>query len=585
MENLENIQELINNKEFEQAKEELLKVVDNNEQDIEALKLLGLCYVNLDDYKEGQAIFETVIKYNDDATSWFYLANCYDNQDDYLHAIAAYEEVLRLRSGYTDAYKNLAIVYVKNKEPEKAIETAKRALDYVTDDYTVYYIAGTACMAMKDFNQGIEFFNKAIELNPEHSQLFNNLGTCYVTMGNLEKAYESFKKASELDKDNAITYFNIGSILQMQNKHEEACDYFEKAYNLEPQDNYLVGLALSEVKANRIDSAIEHYKTLAAHHPEKPNFQYNLACCYDAAEDYPKAIIILAQLVLLNPKSVSMARKLASIYMKIGKYLNAKELYEKIIKQGNVSYEIYYEFAHLCAKTNDTDKAEKILKKVIELNPSFAKAHKDLGVLYMTKRLFDYAEDEFKKAMEADPECFEAVFEYANYLHSTTNFQKADEYYEKALEMRPHDVEAIGFSALNKMLLGDLDTAWQRIEHVLNHVSDDSLMYFVAGKIKYLQKDYEEAKMYFIRSYELDKASDAEQLLGLCYYELGNYEQANGIFKHLLETNPMNINLMLNSAKCYEKLNNKDSALEVLDKIVEILPECEEAQEMIRAIS
>ena len=45
------------------------------------------------------------------------------------------------------------------------------------------------------------------------------------------------------------------------------------------------------------------------------------------------------------------------------------------------------------------DKAEKILKKVIELNPSFAYAHKDLGVLYLSKRLFDSEEDEFNKAL------------------------------------------------------------------------------------------------------------------------------------------------------------------------------------------
>ena len=110
-------------------------------------------------------------------------------------------------------------------------------------------------------------------------------------------------------------------------------------------------------------------------------------------------------------------------------------------------------------------------------------------------------------------------------------------------------------------------------------------MFFVAGKIKFLQKQYEDAKMYFIKSYELEKASDTEQMLGLCYFELENYEQANGIFKHLLAENPMNINLLLNSAKCYEKLGDKDSALKTLDEIVNILPECEEAQEMIRAIS
>ena len=187
--------------------------------------------------------------------------------------------------------------------------------------------------------------------------------------------------------------------------------------------------------------------------------------------------------------------------------------------------------------------------------------------------------------MKAEPENFEVLFEYANFLHSTTNFVKADEYYLKALEINPHNMEALGFCALNKMLMGDLETAWDEMEHVLHHMSNDPFMLYIAGKIKFLQKDYEEAKMYFITSYELEKADDVEQMLGLSYFELGEYEQAVNIFKHILKDNPMNINLMLNLAKCYQKMNDKNKALETLDKIVEILPECEEAQEMIREIS
>ena len=544
-----------------------------------------MCYINLNEFKDGKNVFETVVKYIDDATSWFYLANCYDNLDDYLHAISAYEEVLRLRSSYVDAYKNLAVVYVKNKEPQKAVDTVIRALDYVKDDYTIYYIAGTACMALKKFDEAVEYLEKALELNPEHSQLYNNLGTCYVTVGKLEKAYENFIKASEYDPENSITYFNIASILQLQNKHKDACEFFRKAYAIEKQDNYLTALALSEVKSNQLEEAIKHYKILVSHHPEKTNFQYNLACCYDAAGEYPSAIGILAHLVLLNPKSVSMLRKLASIYVKIHQYANAKALYKKILIQGNVSFEIYYEFAHLCVKTDDMDKAEKILKKVVALNPEFAPAHKDLGVLYLTKRLFDYAEDEFNQALKLAPDDFDILFEYANYLHSTTNFEKADEYYQKALEIKPHDIEALGFSALNKIHLKDLDKAYEQIEHVLKAETNNGFMYFIAGKIRFLQGKFEDAKMYLIKSYELEKTHDCENMLGLCYYELGDYEQANNIFKHMLEANPLNVNLLLSSAKCYEKLNDKDSALATLDKVVDAFPECEEAQEMIRAIS
>ena len=99
----------------------------------------------------------------------------------------------------------------------------------------------------------------------------------------------------------------------------------------------------------------------------------------------------------MNPKNANYLKKLASIYMTTGQFANAKEIYERIIKQGSVNPQTYYELSILCVKTNDLDRAEQILKKVCGLNPDFAPAHKDLGVIYLNKRLFDYAKDEFEK--------------------------------------------------------------------------------------------------------------------------------------------------------------------------------------------
>ena len=583
---MDEINQLIVDKKFEEAKAELEKYNPDEEKETEALKLLGLCNVNLEKYKDGQSNFETVVKYDpEDASSWFYLANCYDNLDDVIHARAAYQKVIELRENFIDAYKNLCVLYVRCDEPENAIELAKKALELEKEDYTLYYIIGTAYMSMKNFEDSVEYLEKALELNPEHSQLYNNLGTSYITIGKLDKAYKNFVKASELDPDNSITYFNIASILQLKNKHKKACDYFEKAYALEPSDSYLIALALSETKCGKYDSAINHYKTLISHHPEKDTYQYNLACCYELKGDYNYAIGILAHLVMLNPKSVSMAQKLANLYVKVKKPVQAKEIYEKILMQGNVNVDLYYEFAHICIMTNDTDKAEKILKKVVELNADHAQAHKDLGVIYLSKRLFDYAKDEFETSYKIAPDNFCIVFEYANYLHATTDFQKADEMYAKALEIEPENREALAFSALNKLHTNDYEKALEQINHAIAHSVHNAFMLYIAGKVRFVMKDFEGAKEFLIKSYELEKVENVENLLGFCYMELGNFGQANVIFENLLKDNPGNINLMLNRAKCFEGMNDRESALAELEKAVEIFPDFEEAHEMIRRLS
>lgn len=96
--NLDKINELVAEKDFSQAKILLEEFLSEDEFNVEALKLLGLCNLNLNLFDEGRINFETVVKLaNEDASSWFYLANCYDNLEDYLHAETAYLEVIKLR--------------------------------------------------------------------------------------------------------------------------------------------------------------------------------------------------------------------------------------------------------------------------------------------------------------------------------------------------------------------------------------------------------------------------------------------------------------------------------------------------------
>ena len=279
-----------------------------------------------------------------------------------------------------------------------------------------------------------------------------------------------------------------------------------------------------------------------------------------------------------------MAQKLANLYIETRNFRQAKDLYDSIILKASPSSEVLYQYAILSTQLYDTGTAEKIFKKVIKMNPENAVAHKDLGVIYLNQRLFDYAEDEFRIAMELAPNDFDIIFEYANYLYSVSKYQEADKYYDKALAIKD-DVVAKSLQAINKIELNQLDNARELIESALTEQPEHEYIQFLAGRIYYSMEDYEKAKIYFIKSLEQNPDIETKNLLALCYYQLGEYDKALNIFKALLEKNSENISLLLNEAKCYEKMNETNKALEVLDKLTDIFPECEEAHEIIRRIS
>lgn len=586
MSELDRIKDLISEESFNDAKKALEEYLTNgHNNDIEAVKLMGLVNVNLELFKEARENFEKAIKLSPkDATALFYLANCYDNLGQILDAEKCYLKVIEVRENYVDAYKDLCIIYMKTNREMNAIEIGKKGKLIAPNDFTFDYLIGTANITMKKYNEGIEHLEAALALNPSHFQIYNNLGTAYLLIGQREKAIECYQKAIKIKPDDSVSYYNIASIYQIQNKHPQACDYFEKAYQIENRENYLISLALSELKAGFVEKAAKHYKALALLHPEKDSFQYNLASCYELLKNYEQAIIIMKRLLSRNPKSITMAQKLANLYIETRQFRQAKDLYDSIILKSSPTSDVLYQYAILSTQLFDTGTAEKIFKKVIKMDPENATAHKDLGVIYLNQRLFDYAQEEFNTAMTLAPNDFDIIFEYANYLYAISKYKEADKFYQKALEIED-DVVAKALSAINKIEIGELDEAEKLIVSALNDQPEHEYIQFLAGRIYYSMKKYEKAKIYFIKSLEQNPDKETKNLLALAYYELGEYEKALNIFDALLKETENSVPLLLNKAKCLENLKRIDEALKVLDELTDIFPECEEAHEIIRRIS
>ena len=586
MADLDRITELVGNKQFGEAKpliEEALKELPDN---IELLKLAGLTEVNLELWFTARNYFETVVKFeSEDATSWFYLAKCYEKLADFTSAKNAYIKVIELRNEYMEAYQSLCIILLKLNEPLEAVKYAQMASESDNENYIYDFIAGTAYMKNRDFEKAREPLERALEKSPDNLGTLNSHGTCYMALGKSEDAINAYKKALELNPKSVMAYFNIGSAYQIQQNHEMACEYFTKAIELEEDEGFITALAMSEVKLGRYESALKHYKQLALMCPGKENYKYNIVTCYEALGEFQTAIKMLEEMVYVNPKFTLPAQKLASLYIKTNQLMKAKEIYDNILLKNKVTAEILHQYAILSSSLCDTDTAEKMLKKVIRMNPEIAKAHKDLGIIYLNKRLFDYARDEFEIAMKLAPNDFEILFEYGNFLYSISENREAERYYTEALEVEPKNVLALTFMALNKLILNQIDEAHNYIMKALKIQPHHEYVQFCAGRILFAKGEYEDAKRYLIRAVEQNPDIETQNTLALTYFELGEYQSALNVFKNIYAKSPKSVSLLMQIAKCYEALKDNDSALEYLDKVVDIFPENEDAHEMIRRLS
>lgn len=585
MADINEINELIGSKQFREALVLINEAIKIEPNDKELLKLAGLTYVNLDLWAGAKNFFETVVKFEaEDATSWFYLAKCYEKLGDFVSAKNSYITVINLRPEYMQAYKNLCVILIKLNELDEAINYAQMAKN-IEDEYLFDFIIGTSYMKKKEFNNALEPLKMALEKQPKNLGNLNSLGTCYMAVGDSAQAIAIYEKALEVDPKAPMAYYNIGSAYQILQNHQKAIEYLKKALEIDEDESFLVALAVSEVKLGQYENALKHYKQLALLCPTKENYKYNVATCYEAIGDIQTAIKMLEDMVYVNPKYTLPAQKLASLYIKTNQLIKAKEIYDNILLKNKLTADVMHQYAILSSSLCDSDTAERMLKKVIRMNPEIAKAHKDLGIIYLNKRLFDYAEDEFQIALNLAPNDFEILFEYGNYLYSISKNVEADRYYGEALEVNPNNVLALTFMGLNKLVLNQLDEAHDYIMKAVKLEPHHEYVQFCVGRILYARGEYEEAKRYLVRAVEQNPDVETQNTLALTYFKLGEYSQALNIFKNIDMKRPQNISVMMEIARCYEALEDNDSALAYLENVVSIFPDNEEAHEMIRKLS
>ena len=154
--------ELINNEDFIGAQKILQEILTQEPNNIEAIKNLGLCEVNLENHPEAINLFSKAVELdNSDATSLFYLASCQSKIGEKELAISNFEKVLELRPEYLDVYKNLAMIYVEFSQLDKSIETINKALENqaIEPDYSLYYILATCYMLKRDNSNAVLNFS------------------------------------------------------------------------------------------------------------------------------------------------------------------------------------------------------------------------------------------------------------------------------------------------------------------------------------------------------------------------------------------------------------------------------------------
>lgn len=257
------------------------------------------------------------------------------------------------------------------------------------------------------FDKSKDAFNSAIQIEPDSADTYKNLAFVYMSaqeydraISPLEKliekeqALDGYKFLSEIYYSKGVENKNKYDISKVKSDSLEAMRYFDKAISVGeegrkkyPDDSdLLVTLSNSYIGANKIETALEVFRTGVEKDPNNQYYRYNYGVLLLGKNDFAGAEVQFKKALEIDPEYYNASYNLAVTYVKWGAMIN------KIAdEKGDLKNKEYKE---------KYQKALPYLEKIVQNKKDDVAMWELLGKVYSVLGMQDDALNAFKKADE-----------------------------------------------------------------------------------------------------------------------------------------------------------------------------------------
>ena len=137
-------------------------------------------------------------------------------------------------------------------------------------------------------------------------------------------------------------------------------------------------------------------------------------------------------------KSARMLNFLGNAYVGIGDESEARRVFREALEVDSKYEEAAYSLA-LVEKGNNPEAAIDLLRRAIEIDPGYFRAHQQLGILLQQQGDVLAAEYEFRRCVELFPDDYWSLLYLANALAAQGQAADAEQRFRLALSIRPGD--------------------------------------------------------------------------------------------------------------------------------------------------
>ena len=354
-----------------------------------------------------------------------------------------------------------------------------------------------------------------------------------------EEAMASTRKGLELMPTAVVGQTMMARLYLSRGDAKGAIEFLGPLLKNEPRSallHFLLGQA--QLAAGNLPMAGEEFMTLAAAFPQSGELKLWLGRYYGAKGDAWQARVAFTRALELDPGSLPALNGLVSLELVAKKADAVRALLEPRLEAAPKNEALLFLAGSSYLTLGDVQRAEPLLRRVLELNPSNIDAYARLGTLYVSQKRLDEARAEFENIARQQERPVAARIFVGIILDMQNRPDEARKQYEEALAMNPRAAVAANNLAMHHVRAGNLDGALQLAQAAKAELPDDARVSDTLGWI-YYQKGMATLAITALRqSVEQNpKSAESRYHLGLALLKNGDKREARQSLEQALKLN------------------------------------------------
>jgi tetratricopeptide (TPR) repeat protein len=305
---------------------------------------------------------------------------------------------------------------------------------------------GRALLEIGLADEAVEELSAAVALDPSSVDAVVALGRAHLARKDIPAAGRALESAVARGIDRAPIYAALADVYEAGGYFENAIPAMRLAIARDPtneQYHLRYGMLLIDTKAP--GAAVIRLQEAVKEFPNSARLWLMLGVAQlTRRENTLEARGSFTRSLELDPKSVAALAYLGTTYSEQGQYAEAIKYYERAIAADPGSTVPYYLAADAMLNLPEFDvaRAEKYLRRSIELDPSFTSAHTALARLHVRAERWAEAAAEFELVVKLSPDSAEARYQLARAytrLKRTADAQRELAVFEKLKEAQKQE--------------------------------------------------------------------------------------------------------------------------------------------------